>query len=56
MPIDYDWDEAGRRFSLVLSRDPVSGMGCASYTLYKIALGRAGEAKISSAARLKQIH
>jgi eukaryotic-like serine/threonine-protein kinase len=40
---DYDWNEAERRLSLALSRDPVPGVAWAVYTLYKGALGRAAE-------------
>lgn len=42
---DYDWNEAERRFSLALARDPVPGLVCMDYTLYSVALGRAGQAE-----------
>ncbi|HEY7389220.1 MAG TPA: protein kinase [Bryobacteraceae bacterium] len=42
---DYDWNEAERRFSLALSRAPAPAWTCRTYTLYKVSLGRAGEAE-----------
>jgi tetratricopeptide (TPR) repeat protein len=42
---DYDWNEAERRFSLALSRDPVPAITCRTYMLYKLSLGRAREAE-----------
>ena len=42
---DYDWNEAERRFSLALSRDPVPAITCRIYTVYKLSLGRAREAE-----------
>ena len=42
---DYDWNEAERRFSLALARDPVPALVCMDYTLYSVALGRAGQAE-----------
>jgi eukaryotic-like serine/threonine-protein kinase len=42
---DSDWNEAERRFSLALSRAPVPEWTCRAYFLYKLSLGRAGEAE-----------
>jgi TolB-like protein/tRNA A-37 threonylcarbamoyl transferase component Bud32 len=42
---DYDWIEAKRRFSLALSRHPVSAITYIFYTYYSVSLGRAKEAE-----------
>jgi TolB-like protein/Flp pilus assembly protein TadD/predicted Ser/Thr protein kinase len=42
---DYDWNEAERRFSLAFAREPVPALVCLDYTLYSVALGKAGQAE-----------
>ena len=42
---DNDWNEAERRFSLALAREPVPALVCLEYTLYSVALGKAGQAE-----------
>jgi tetratricopeptide (TPR) repeat protein len=42
---DYDRNEAERRFSLALARNPVPALTCINYVVYKMALGRPGDAE-----------
>jgi len=42
---DYDWNEAERRFSMALAREPVPAWVCLDYTVYSVALGKASQAE-----------
>ncbi len=42
---DYDWNEAERRFSLALAREPVPGVTCLDYTLFSVLRGRPRDAE-----------
>ena len=48
---DYDWNEAERRFSLALAREPVSATTCLDYTLFSVMRGRPRDAE----ARMRRV-